>query len=221
MRILMTGAPARRSMLACAAVLLFTGMSASATNHLISFGGSVGFAYSPATMSVAVGDTVTWSGDFSTHPLNSSTIPAGAAAWQFTSGAKFSYVVTVAGAYTYYCTVHGAPDGSGMAGSFTAASVTGIAEIPSPVPAAFRLEQNYPNPFNPATTIRYSIPQREQVTVRVFDVQGKVVATLVNGEQGEGDHQVTFDGSKLSSGVYLYRIQAGGLIATKKLLVVR
>jgi hypothetical protein len=89
------------------------------------------------------------------------------------------------------------------------------------IPQEFRLEQNYPNPFNPSTTIRYSLPVRSHVTLVVFNTLGQQVGVLQNGEQAPGYHEVTFDGSGLSSGVYFYRIEAGSFVQTRKLLLIR
>ncbi len=89
------------------------------------------------------------------------------------------------------------------------------------LPEACRIEQNYPNPFNPTTTIRYALSARTRVILTVFNILGQAEATLVNGEQEAGYHEVRFDGSNLASGVYFYRIQAGTYIETKKLLLLR
>ena len=98
-------------------------------------------------------------------------------------------------------------------------------EVPSgmqmEVPQAFRLSQNFPNPFNPSTTIRYGLPSRSHVVLTVYNTLGQQVATLVQGEQEAGYHEVKFDGTGLASGVYLYRMQAGSYVETKKLLLVR
>jgi hypothetical protein len=83
------------------------------------------------------------------------------------------------------------------------------------------LEQNYPNPFNPSTTIRYALPHRSQVTLTVFNTLGQQVATLVAGEVDAGFHEVTFDASGLASGVYFYRLHAGGYTQIRKMLLVR
>jgi len=89
------------------------------------------------------------------------------------------------------------------------------------LPSKFELQQNYPNPFNPATTIRYGLPARSHVSLSVFNTLGQQVATLVNEIQDVGYYDVRFDASSLASGVYFYRLQAGGFVATKKLLSVK
>jgi hypothetical protein len=89
------------------------------------------------------------------------------------------------------------------------------------VPQRFALMQNYPNPFNPATTIRYGVPQRGNVTLNVYSTLGQRVATLVQGEKEAGYHETVFDASGLASGVYLYRLQAGSFVETRKLLLVK
>jgi hypothetical protein len=85
----------------------------------------------------------------------------------------------------------------------------------------FRLEQNYPNPFNPSTTIHFSLPQREHVTLQVFDVNGRKVMTLVDDELHSGEHEVVFDAGNLPSGVYIYRLQAGNFVEQKKMEMIK
>jgi hypothetical protein len=99
--------------------------------------------------------------------------------------------------------------------------VTSIDELFAETPQTIRLDQNYPNPFNPLTTIRYGLPHKSHVTLTVFNTLGQQVATLVEGEQEAGYHEVKFDASGLSSGVYFYRLTAGSYVETKKLLLVR
>jgi hypothetical protein len=88
-------------------------------------------------------------------------------------------------------------------------------------PTRFALKQNYPNPFNPSTTIRYAIPEgtRQSVSLQVFDVLGRLVATLVDDLKPAGVHAVQFDGSGLASGVYFYRLRAGDFVATNRLVL--
>lgn len=89
------------------------------------------------------------------------------------------------------------------------------------VAKSFTLEQNYPNPFNPATTIRFALPTRSSVTLKLFDMLGREVATLVDKELQPGAHKVVFDARKLPSGVYFYLLQAEEYSQTKKLLLLK
>ncbi len=91
----------------------------------------------------------------------------------------------------------------------------------SSMPKKFVLGQNYPNPFNPSTTIRYELPKASHVTLKVYNVLGQEVAILVNEKREAGKHQVIFDGAKLSSGMYVYRLQAANFINSKKLLILK
>ena len=85
----------------------------------------------------------------------------------------------------------------------------------------FQLMQNYPNPFNPSTTINYEIPQNSFVTLKVYDVSGKEVKTLVNQSQNSGQYKVQFNAGDLVSGVYVYRLTAGNLVSTRKLILTK
>ncbi len=89
------------------------------------------------------------------------------------------------------------------------------------VPSAFRLEQNTPNPFNPSTTIRFALPAAGTVRLMVYNIAGQEVARLVNGPLPAGTHQVMFEGSRLASGVYFYRLQAPGFTRTRKMLLIK
>jgi len=87
--------------------------------------------------------------------------------------------------------------------------------------SVFSLEQNYPNPFNPSTKIKYSIPASEFVTLKVYNLLGEVVVSLVNENEPAGSYEVEFIASLLPSGVYLYKLQAGDFIETKKMLLLK
>ncbi len=89
------------------------------------------------------------------------------------------------------------------------------------IPNDYQLGNNYPNPFNPSTVISYSIPLQEYITLKVYDVLGKEVATLVDGIKSAGNYKATFDASKLSSGVYLYILKAGKFTQTNKMLLMK
>lgn len=99
-------------------------------------------------------------------------------------------------------------------------TVTDVEETPSS-PALFKLWQNYPNPLNPSTTIQYYLPSRCRVALVIYSVLGQRVAELVNGEKDAGHYEIQFDASGLASGVYLYRLQAGGYVETRKFVVVK
>lgn len=89
------------------------------------------------------------------------------------------------------------------------------------VPTGFELEQNYPNPFNPNTTINYILPNDENVIIKLYDMTGKELITLVNEKQIIGEHSINWDSSHFPTGIYLYRIQAGDFVQTKKMLLLR
>lgn len=88
-------------------------------------------------------------------------------------------------------------------------------------PKEFKLEQNFPNPFNPTTKIQYQLPANARVTLKVYDILGSEVATLVNEEQEAGYKEVQFTGSNIASGMYVYRLQAGEYISTKKMMLLK
>lgn len=88
-------------------------------------------------------------------------------------------------------------------------------------PDAFALEQNYPNPFNPTTNIKFSLPQTADVNLTIYNMLGQKVSTLINEKMNSGFHTVPFDASNLSSGMYIYRIQAGSFTSTKKMLLIK
>jgi hypothetical protein len=91
----------------------------------------------------------------------------------------------------------------------------------SEIPLKFALEQNYPNPFNPSTNIKFELPKQEFVTIKIFDVMGREVASLVNETKEAGYHSIVFNGADLSSGLYIYKIEAGDFTDTKKMILIK
>jgi hypothetical protein len=99
--------------------------------------------------------------------------------------------------------------------------VLDVEQVGSGVPEVYNLSQNYPNPFNPSTTISFSLPKGSNVVLKIYDVLGREVATLLNGEKPAGNYEVNFDASKLSSGLYVYTINAGEFTSTKKMMLMK
>ncbi len=104
---------------------------------------------------------------------------------------------------------------------FVSDPATPTANESEPVPQTFTLHQNYPNPFNPSTTITYTLNRAERVTLRVYDAQGRLVQTLVDGTQPAGPHALSFDAGHLPSGAYFYRLQTAEGMRTRQMVLVR
>lgn len=97
----------------------------------------------------------------------------------------------------------------------------GIQTISSSIPDRFHLEQNYPNPFNPSTNIKFSLTDASHVSLKVYDISGKVAATLVNSFQNVGTYSVSFNAAGLPSGVYFYTLETDGFTSTKKMVLLK
>jgi len=100
------------------------------------------------------------------------------------------------------------------------ANITGV-ENNNELPSGYSLHQNYPNPFNPSTIIKYSIPQSSNVIIRVFDIVGNEIETLVNEEQPIGTYEINWHAQNLPSGVYFYQLSAGNYLETKKMSLLK
>jgi CubicO group peptidase (beta-lactamase class C family) len=98
---------------------------------------------------------------------------------------------------------------------------TGIADESENIPVDYTLKQNYPNPFNPSTTIEFTLPKSEYVELKVYNILGKEVATLVSSKLNQGNHTYQFDGKNLASGVYYYQLVAGNFREVKKMILLR
>ncbi len=99
--------------------------------------------------------------------------------------------------------------------------IVGVTPISNETPTSYKLSQNYPNPFNPVTKIEFAIPKQGLVTLKIFDILGREVTTLVNEVKIPGNYSIDFDASRLSSGTYFYKLSAGNFIETKKMLLIK
>jgi hypothetical protein len=115
---------------------------------------------------------------------------------------------------------HWVPSGDTLEVTFKT-TLTNVNELPAGIPSEYFLGQNYPNPFNPTTTIRYALPERSHVIFTVYNTLGQEIVRLVDGEVDAGMHQVVVDAFFLPSGVYIYRLQAGNYVESKKLMILR
>ena len=97
----------------------------------------------------------------------------------------------------------------------------GVEEEENLLPAEFTLYQNYPNPFNPETTIKFDIPESDFVTLKIYDVLGNEIKTLVNENKSPGSYNVKFNGRGLASGMYIYKLSTSKFTSIKKLLLVK
>ncbi len=201
-------------------VVFFAATSvANATTHVVQFGGSLGYIYSPDSMNVSVGDTIQWEGDFSMHPLSSTSVPAGAASFHQGSGSVFSYPVAVAGTYLYHCDFHFS---IGMKGTFIASASTAVENtLTSSQPHTFKLDQNFPNPFNPSTKISFDIPFQTFVSLKVYNIVGKEVAMIMNGNMAAGSYSKTWNAESMPSGIYFYKLTTAAWTDIKKMVLLK
>ncbi|MEO0855450.1 MAG: T9SS type A sorting domain-containing protein [Bacteroidota bacterium] len=145
--------------------------------------------------------------------------------WLRTDAVGASYTGEVGSTYAFFAVAQD-PAGNREAAPTEPDAVTTVvsdvsAEGDPTLPTEFALGGNYPNPFNPTTTIRYDLPTTEHVTLEVYDIAGRRVAVLFDGEQAPGFHEVRWDARAFASGVYLYRLQAGSFRATKRMVLMR
>lgn len=200
-------------------LLLSIVANASAAKYIIQFGGSFGLHYLPDSINVFVGDTIQWQGNFTMHPLSSTSVPVGAVSFHQGSSDVFDYVITVEGAYLYQCDVHFS---SGMKGKFFASALTGVKNTrTSSLPNTFRLWQNFPNPFNPTTTISFDIPSPTHVSIKVYNLIGEEVAKIVDENMGAGSYSKSLNAASLTSGVYFYQLNAGQFSETRKFVLLK
>jgi plastocyanin len=164
---------------------------AQATTHTITFGSSL--MYSPSTLNVVVGDIIQWQGAFGSHPLQSTSVPSGAAAFSRTTGTSFSYVVTTAGNYAYKCTFHA---GSGMTGTFTATAPTATERTADDAMQLTVLDGGNSLKLQSDATI-------ETADLQIYNMAGQNVLELVL-ESGSTEKRI--DLQNLPSGAYIVTV---------------
>jgi hypothetical protein len=166
--------------------------------------------FTPSNLTIEVNDTVRWIRIQGFHNVIADDR-------SFTSGDPssnpwvFDNVFTAAGSNPYYCVIHGNQGGVGMSGVITVQTATSVAGDNN-FPKNFRLNQNYPNPFNPSTLIKYQLPERGLVILKIFNSLGQEVAELVNETKPAGTYEVDFNATDLTSGVYIYQLKAGDYV---------
>ncbi|HEX5316451.1 MAG TPA: T9SS type A sorting domain-containing protein, partial [Candidatus Kapabacteria bacterium] len=185
--------------------VFLTAGSTRATTHTITFGD---YFFSPSTLNVSVGDTILWSGTFGVHTATSTSVPSGAASFDFRTGTTAMYVVTVAGTYSYDCIFHAS---FGMTGSFTAAA----AGVENPQPVNMMMDPLYPNPAMDEAMVHFTLDKPEHVTLRIYNSTGTLVQTPTNEEMSSGFHMLMIDTKQLASGSYQYVLQAGDAVLAR------
>ena len=200
-------------------LLLFvsiTALSFAQTSHIVEV---KNFVFVPETLNISVGDTVVWQWIEGTHTTTSDST-TGQNVWNEPIDAGhqvFRFVITAPGNHGYYCIPH---QGLGMVGTIVASPVNGVDDEVNQ-PEKFQLSQNYPNPFNPTTNLQYAISSRQFITLKVYNLLGKEIATLVNEEKSAGEYKVEFNGNNLPSGIYFYELKAGNITQTKKMMLLK
>lgn len=99
--------------------------------------------------------------------------------------------------------------------------ITSVRQASSQTPKIYDLQQNYPNPFNPSTTISFALPSKSFVTMKIFDIMGRQVATIISEEMSAGNYSRQWNAANISTGVYFYRLHAGSFTETKKLILLK
>ena len=195
-------------------VFLISALSNAQTVHVV---GVKDFVFDPANVDIAVGDTVEWQWINGTHTTTSDST-TGQNVWDAPIDAGhqvFRFVITAPGVHNYYCIYH-----PNMLGTITATPVNGVDNETNPL-EKFQLSQNYPNPFNPTTSIQYAISSRQFITLKVYNLLGKEIATLVDEEKPAGEYKVEFNGNNLPSSIYFYELKAGNITQTKKMMLLK
>lgn len=183
------------------------------TDVTLPTGGTFGPIIGPLTVILGAGSTV--------DRDRSQNVPAGAPEGMYSYNAYVgNYPDDVWYSDSFDFEKSAVADGSGIVGDWFSSGES-LTSTPTASPTEFVLHQNYPNPFNPETTIGFDLPEATSVTLSVYDVTGRQVATLVDGHRNAGHHEVTWDASAYSAGVYIYRLSAGNFTTSGKMVLMK
>jgi plastocyanin len=201
------------------AALLFLSIPNPGVSQVLHVIVASGMTFTPSDLTISVGDTVRWENHGGFHNVladdgSFTNGPPSSSAWTYTR------VFTFAGNFQYYCEIHGAPGGVGMSGIIRVSNPTGVM-VNIEQPDRLKVKQNFPNPFNHSTTIGYALAQNDFVSIKVFDILGEELATIVNGKEFAGYHEIKFDAANLPSGIYFYKVQSRNATQIKKMLLLK
>lgn len=197
----------------------FPGLSYSVT-HTIT---NVGTTFSPNTITINLGDTVIFalSSLHNAVEVNQTTWNANGT----TSNGGFSLgfgggtiVLQTTGTYYYVCTVHAS---LGMKGIIIVNQTTDMNSIETVTPQEFRLMQNFPNPFNPQTEINFQLNRADHVSLKIYNLLGAEITTLIDGEVSAGEHRVEWNAANLPSGIYFYKFTSSDKVETKRMMLAK
>ncbi len=196
--------------------VLFLSSANAQSNHIVDVSSDV---FTPSSITITLGDTVTWKWISGTHTTTSDST-TGMNTWDApidVNHQTFSFVITSPGLHAYHCKFHAS---LGMTGTINVVEPTEVKNNFS-LPKNYSLSQNYPNPFNPTTTVKYSLPTSSLVKVKVFNSVGNQVATLVNEQEQAGYYRISFDGKDFSSGVYFLQFEANNFLRVEKMILLK
>lgn len=206
-----------------AGLIFFSGaLLYSQTGHSVSV---ANFSFTPSSISINVGDTVIWNWVGGTHTTTSDST-SGPNSWNSaisSSNKTYRHVITTPGTHRFYCMPHGGPGGTGMSGMITA---TAIDIRNDDVKRTFNLCQNYPNPFNPSTTLKYTLFAPGVVSLKIYNIIGQEVISLFEGYQPAGEFTLNWNGTdnngrSAHSGIYIYRLEYGSSVITRKMTLIK
>jgi plastocyanin len=173
------------------------------------------YAFNPSEITINIGDIVRWTnkdGASHTATADNSSFNSG----YLSTNSTFQFTFTLTGTYNYHCMLH-----PYMTGMIIVTAPTGIKIDNSE--KKFQLLQNFPNPFNPVTTIGYTLPSKDQVRIFIYSIIGNEIGKIKDEVQEMGYHEIQFDASNLSSGIYIYKIEFGetNIIAQSKKFILQ